>query len=165
MSNMEFNTVSLRPDNKEFIVEDWGLILIFVLSMLFIPFASFTGLDYAGMCTGMLSLVLGLILFIRYNTLLAVVWVVSNDRICRIRGWVTSNTDYVELYRVVDYQESQNILQKLLKIKNVTIVSTDKSEPLLEMYGIDSSFGLVDIIRERVEKCKKENRIYEITNQ
>lgn len=162
---MEFNTVSLRPDSKEFIVEDWGLILLFVLSMLFIPFASFTGLDYLGMCTGMFALALGFLLFIRYNTLLAVVWVVSNDRICRIKGWVTTNTDYVELYRVVDYQESQNILQKLLKIKNVTIVSTDKSEPLLEMYGIDCSYSLVDLIRERVEKCKKENRIYEITNQ
>lgn len=163
--HMEYRTVSLRPDSKEFIVEDWGWILLFILSMLFVPFASFTGMDYLAMCTGILALALGMVLFIRFNTLLAVVWVVSTDRICRIRGWVTSNTDYVELYRVVDYQESQNILQKLLKIKNVTIVSTDKSEPLLEMYGIDCGYGLVDLIRERVEKCKKENRIYEITNQ
>ena len=70
-----------------------------------------------------------------------------------------------ELYRVVDYEESQTFLQKLLKVKSVTVFSTDKSDCIMCMYGIDASNDVVRIIRSRVEKCKQEKRIYEITNR
>ena len=52
-----------------------------------------------------------------------------------------------------------------MKIKSVTIISTDKSDSTMQMYGIDASYDLVRLIRSRVEKCKTERRIYEITNR
>lgn len=45
------------------------------------------------------------------------------------------------------------------------MISTDKSDAILEMYGVSDSIDLVRIIRDRVEKSKKEKRIYEITNR
>jgi hypothetical protein len=71
----------------------------------------------------------------------------------------------VELYRVVDYQENQTFLQKMFNVKTVTVISSDKSDAILEMYGVSDSIDLVRIIRDRVEKSKKEKRIYEITNR
>ena len=35
----------------------------------------------------------------------------------------------------------------------------------MSIYGVKTTLPLVQIIRNRVEKCKQDKRIYEITNQ
>lgn len=162
---MSTTSISLRPENKEFVAENIGLITLFILSLIALPVVYTIQSDTISMVIGLLSLVLALILIVKYISLTAVVWIVNNDTICRIQGFFSRSTDYIELYRVVDYRETQNFLQKIMNVKTVTIVSTDKSDALMDIYGINYNIDLVGVIRERVEKCKKEKRIYEITNQ
>lgn len=121
--------------------------------------------NYLQLAVSFLSLLLAAVLIIRYVMLTAVVWIVRESTFCRIRGVFSRHTDYIELYRVVDYNESQTLLQKLWRVKTVSIISTDKSDSTMQMYGVKVSLDIVRLIRNRVEKCKQEKRIYEITNQ
>lgn len=162
---MNTSNVSICPDYREFLAENLGTIFLFAVSLVAMPFSSAFHIPYINILVGLASLVLALALVTRYISLTAVTWIVNEDTICRTEGFFSKKTDYVELYRVVDYQESQTFLQKLLKVKTVTVVSTDKTDAFMEIYGISANLNLVKTIRERVEKCKQDKRIYEITNR
>ena len=92
-------------------------------------------------------------------------WTISKDKICQKHGVLSRQTDYIELYRVVDYRETQTFLQRLLGVKTVTIISTDKSDPEMLIKGVPAKTDLVDYTRKLVEQNKKQNHIYEITNR
>ena len=92
-------------------------------------------------------------------------WEISDVKICRRHGILTRQTDYLELYRVVDYRESQTFLQRLFGVKTVVIISTDKSDPSMLICGVPAKEDLVTHTRNLVEQNKKENHIYEITNR
>ena len=62
-------------------------------------------------------------------------------------------------------QYPQTFWQKIWKVKTISIISTDKTDSFMSIYGVKTTLPLVQIIRNRVEKCKQDKRIYEITNQ
>lgn len=157
--------VCLRPDYRQYLAENAGMIVLFCINLLAVPLSARTTVEWFPLMVVLLSLVTAVALVVRYVMLCAVKWVIGDDTICRIEGVLSKRTDYVELYRVVDYQENQTFLQKMFNVKTVTVISTDKSDAILEMYGVSDSIDLVRIIRDRVEKSKKEKRIYEITNR
>lgn len=138
--------------------------LLLIMIFAFMPIAGFTGRHDIVNIIAATALILNVMLFCRYIVLTSVVWIINDSTICRIKGVFTKRTDYLELYRVIDYKESQSLLQKLFGIKTVTIISTDKTDNVMDIHGVSDTLPLVDIIRERVENCKKEKRIYEITN-
>ena len=49
-------------------------------------------------------------------------------------------------------------------MKSVTVFSTDQSDDVTVIPGVPADLNLIGIIRENVEKCRKEKRIYEIAN-
>ena len=91
-------------------------------------------------------------------------WIIGDETLCRVKGVFARHTDYIELYRIVDYKESQTLLQRLMGIKTITIFSTDRSDATMDMRGISVDEDVIGHIREKVEKCKIDKRIYEITN-
>lgn len=161
---MKFTNISLRPNYREFLAENVLLVLLVIVSMACIPWVASLNVKFFPLATSLLCLSLTACMVARYIILTTAVWIVNNDTICHIKGVFTRRTDYVELYRVVDYQESQTVFQKIWKVKTITIVSTDKSDAIMEFYGVPEDMNLVGIIRERVEHCKKDKRIYEIAN-
>lgn len=162
---MDTTDISIRPDFREYVAENIGVLALFTLSVFAMPASMLLQVWPLSALVGLFSLTFAVALVVRYISLIAVTWLVNADTICRRQGVFSRLTDYVELYRVVDYQESQTYFQKLLKVKTVIIVSTDKSDAVMEIYGVNSDMNLVQNIRERVEQCKKEKRIYEITNR
>ncbi len=70
----------------------------------------------------------------------------------------------MELYRIVDFEEHQSLLQQFCGLKTVRILSMDRNTPRLDLIGIFHRDDLVLIIRERVETNKRKKGIYEITN-
>ena len=74
-------------------------------------------------------------------------------------------TGEMELYRVVDYQENRSPMQQITGLKNVTLLSGDRSLPKLTLRGIRGSSRIIEHIRIRVEYNKKRRGIYEITNR
>lgn len=157
-------TLSIKPGYREFISKNTGLTFVFVLSLLAMPLLKANGVQGLTIGVSAAALLLVVILMCRYIILTSIVWIISKDTICRIKGVFCRRTDHLELYRVIDYGEYQSWLQKLLKVKTITIISTDRTDSIMNIHGVPASLSLVSIIRKRVEKCKQEKRIYEITN-
>ena len=92
-------------------------------------------------------------------------YIITSEQLIIQHGVLTRTSDYIELYRVVDFSENRDILEQLFGLKTVWIFSGDRSNPKLDIYGVKERFDVVRIIRERVEYNKKRKGIYEITNR
>ncbi len=108
--------------------------------------------------------VVGLMLLYRFWCRSTVRWIITDEQIVFIRGIFTREKDYIELYRVNDFNEVQSLTQRVLGLKSIYICSSDKSHPLLRMSGVASNIEVLDIVRKRVELNKKEKKIYEMAN-
>ena len=162
--NTPYPSIRLHPSGRQFVVQE-GMTTVCVC-LLFIAIG-YEGLMPESVVPYLLGLVLLAVLYLvyRYLYITRMVYVISDEQLKYEFGIFSSTKDFIELYRVVDYTESQTFLQKILKVKTVTIVSTDKSECVLDIFGMSKNLNLVSRIRQRVEQCKQERRIYEITNR
>lgn len=153
-------TIILKPKMAQFIADYYLLIALCLAMMLF------TGVDdgYISLfCLGG-SCLFGLLVLYRLWFFTTIQWVVGTEKIKYSRGIFNRNTDYLELYRVIDYSEEQSLIQQLLNIKSVIIFSGDRSHSTLRIYGIAENNSIIDFIRDNVELQKKQKKIYEITN-
>ena len=92
-------------------------------------------------------------------------WEIEEEKIVIRKGVISRAIDFVELYRVVDYEVKTNIVYDMFNIYNLFIYSGDRNTPSLLLYGIDEHKDILEIIRRRVELCKKKRGVYEITNR
>jgi uncharacterized membrane protein YdbT with pleckstrin-like domain len=80
-------------------------------------------------------------------------------------GVFQRKVDYLELYRIVDFNEHQTFIQQLCGLKTVSIYSGARTTPRLDIIGVKNGCEYVSLIRERVEYNKRRKGIYEITNR
>jgi len=92
-------------------------------------------------------------------------YIITSEQLIIQRGVLTRTSDYIELYRVVDFSENRDILEQLFGLKTVWIFSGDRTNPKLDIYGIRENIDVVNIVRTRVEYNKRRKGIYEITNR
>lgn len=154
---------TIYPSLRQFWVENLGFIFLFFLAIgiscyLFILDSPYTIYSSVLECSVLLCLVY------KYFTLKSFVWTITDEVIYQRYGLTYVTIDQLELYRIIDYQEVQTPLQQFLKIKNLILVSTDKTTPHLLIKGVCVDLPLMSIIRDRVEMCKSNKRIYEVTN-
>lgn len=86
------------------------------------------------------------------------------DQLMYQRGLFSVRRDYIELYRVVDFEESRSLLEIILGIKTVTVYACDRTMPCLRIIGVPKDLNVIDAIRERCIRSRKLNGIYEIAN-
>lgn len=158
------NELTLKPQFTYWLVENSHLLFLAVLLLLLSNYLKgYEILRYIG---SILSLFLLIIIFYKYiSTLLCTKWKVTAEQIEIYKGVFAKSVNYIELYRVNDYQEKKSFLQTLMNNSNVYIYSGDKSNPVLEITGIAKGTEVIKLIRERVEMQKSIKRIYEFTNQ
>ena len=111
-----------------------------------------------------IALMLSLLLLYRYLYLRRIRYCIGTEQFVSEYGIIRRKVDYMELYRIVDFQEHQSLLQQFCGLKTVSILSMDRNTPRLDLIGIFHRDDLVSIIRERVETNKRKKGIYEITN-
>ena len=156
--------MTIRADYRQFVAEDKELVAVLAFLTGAVPVVynrceqliAYTSL-------GLLAFVF-LVCLTRYVMLVTQKWVIDDDTLCRVKGVFARHTDYIELYRIVDYKESQSLLQRLMGIKTITVFSTDRSDAMVDMRGVSVDEDVVGQLRDKVEKCKNDKRIYEITN-
>lgn len=156
-----YQTIKLKPHWKQFVVSHLPqcclAVLLYVIAGIFdvrehviVQLASFA--------------------FVCYLVYKVVYWncmeyVVTDEQIIFSHGVFSHATDYMELYRVVDYQEHRTFIQQLFRVKTVIISSGDRNMPVLELLGIKENNKVIQYIRIRVEYNKRSKGIYEITNR
>lgn len=156
--------MKIRADYRQFVAEDAGLIAIMAVLTGAVPVIIRDYDRMMGIAMGSLAAFILIFLVLRYVILVNVKWLVEEETLCRIKGIFSKQTDYIEMYRITDYKENQSFLQRIMGVKTVTVYSTDRSDEVTDIPGVPADMNLIGIIRDNVEKCRKEKRIYEIAN-
>ena len=159
---MIFKPLSLRPHWAQFTINQLHWLILCLITFTIYFFSHYAILQTLSLCIG---IVLVFYLAFQIMYLARMEYIVTSDQIIFLHGVISHSTDYMELYRIVDYQESRTPVQQLTGLKNILLLSGDRTLPRLRMVGIRGSSRILDEIRARVEYNKKRRGIYEITNR
>lgn len=156
-----YRTIILQPHWLQFVIDELPEIIL--TTALF--FAA--GLESMPMPKLILCAagVLTICLIYRFIYLRRIECRINGEQLIMEHGVFTRKSDYLELYRIVDFKEHRTIMQQIFGLKTVTIFSGDRNTPKLDIIGVKNDFDLVSVLRERVAYCKKSSGVYEITNR
>ena len=156
-----FNIITLRPHWGQYIISQGFL---FLVSLVLFLVAGHDAVTFK-----MPFLVLGTVtmLMTLYGCLYLskLQYVISAEQLIVQQGVFHRTSDYIELYRIVDFSEQRDILEQFFGLKTISIYSGDRTNPKLDIYGVKEKLDVVGIIRERVEYNKQRRGVYEITNR
>ena len=77
------------------------------------------------------------------------------------RGVFQRKVDFLEMYRIKDFDQEQSLVMRMLGLMHIRLMTSDISHPMLELKGIPIS-NIADVLRQLIEKSRKENRVYAI---
>ena len=83
----------------------------------------------------------------------------SEDRLFRETGLLNLNEEEVLLYRVRDVSLSRSLWQRIFGVGTITVHSSDKTSPTLEVINAKDSKSVKELIFTNVEKAKEERRM------
>ncbi len=155
-----FRSIVLRPHAAQFLIDELPLMLLCAAALVY---GGMEGLPLGGLAT-VVALLLAALLAYRFIYLRRMRCRIGQELLVSEHGILRRKTDYMELYRIVDFREHQSLLQQLFGLKTVSILSMDRSTPRLDIVGVRRSSDIVPLLRERVEYNKQRKGIYEITN-
>lgn len=79
----------------------------------------------------------------------------SEDRLFRETGLLNLNEEEVLLYRVRDVSLSRSLWQRIFGVGTITVHSSDKTSPTLEVINVKDSKSVKELIFTNVEKQRK----------
>jgi len=80
---------------------------------------------------------------------------VTEDRLIKRSGFFKTTTDELLIYRIMDIRLVRGLGQKIFGFGTVTLISTDKSTPSIELKNIKKS----DDVRRFLSKLIEEQRV------
>ena len=83
----------------------------------------------------------------------------SEDRLFVSEGFLSIKDDEVLLYRVRDIDTKRSLWQRLFGVGTVTVMSSDKSMPTLELKNIKDPVAVKEMIHTQVEEMKIRRRV------
>ena len=156
-----FRVITLRPH--------WGQYIISQGLMFLVSLVLFLVAGHDAITIKLPFLILGSVtmLMMLYGCLYLskLQFIISSEQLIIQHGVFHRSSDYIELYRIVDFSEQRDILEQLFGLKTVSIYSGDRTNPKLDIFGVMEKVDVVGIIRERVEYNKQRRGVYEITNR
>ena len=158
---IKFKPLSLRPHWLQFSINQLGWLILCLMAFTMYFNFHFIMVDiflYVGIA-------ILLYLFYQVIYLARMEYIVTSDQIIFLHGVISHSTDYMELYRVIDYQQHRSLMQQLTGLKTVVIYSGDRNTPVMSIIGMKEKMDVVAEIRRRVEYNKQMKHIYEITNR
>lgn len=153
--------LSLRPHWLQFVIDETKVFLCLIVCLVIAMGFDFTYHKWFYLLAGFF----GFVLLCKLAYLMRMEYIITAEQIIICKGILVHSTDYVELYRVIDYQQKRSFFQQLLGLKDVTIYSGDRNNPKVTMSGVREDLDVVYEIRQRVEFNKRRRGIYEFTNQ
>ena len=156
----QIQRIVLQPHAGQFVINELPTLVLCCAGWVY---GGMEGLPLTALAVPV-ALLLSLILLYRFVYLRRIRYRIGTEQLVSEHGIIRRKVDYMELYRIVDFQEHQSLLQQLFGLKTVSIFSMDRNTPRLDLIGIRRSNDIVTLIRERVEYNKRKKGIYEITN-
>ena len=86
-------------------------------------------------------------------------YALSEDRLFLSVGLLSIKDDEILLYRVRDISSSRSLWQRLFGVGTVTVVSSDKTMPVLVLKNIKRPMAVKELIHNQVEEMKIRRRM------
>ena len=161
---MTDNNIILKPKFL-FWLTSYSFFIVLVGIVIFLS-KTYDQYEFVKPLGAIISLTIFIFLFYKYiDMLICTKWIVTDEQILIKKGVFAKSVNYLELYRVFDYEEKKSFIQALCRNTSIYIHSGDKSHPILCMYGLQKDDTIISTIRQRVERQREVKRIYEFTNQ
>ena len=84
----------------------------------------------------------------------------GGDRLFCEKGFLNLKADEILLYRVRDLRLSMNLWQRIFGVGTVTVVSSDKSLPSLELKNVRHPRQVKELVHQQVEQAKEKRRMH-----
>jgi hypothetical protein len=84
---------------------------------------------------------------------------ITSYRIDYEHGIVSKNIDTLELWHVDDISYHQSLVDRMLKVGNITVVSNDATTPKLELKGLPDARPIFDSLKNRVIAVKRQRGV------
>lgn len=84
---------------------------------------------------------------------------IKDDRLFIERGFFTTNIDEILLYRIRDVSVKITLGQKIFGVGTITVISSDKTNPTLEIKNIKNPREIKEILHKNIEQMKDKKRI------
>lgn len=157
---MNQKTIILHPDWRQFVINELPT-LLFTVAMYVVG-----GLDCIPFASVFFCMALASTFQIYYCFvyLKGMTYTIGDEQLIYEHGVFTRSRDYIELYRVIDYDEHRSFMQQLMGLKNIRVHSGDRTTPMLDIIGVREDMELVRLLRERVSYNRKRMNIHEFAN-
>ena len=83
----------------------------------------------------------------------------SEDRLFTSVGFLNLRDDEILLYRVRDLDTNRTLWQRLFGVGTVTVISSDKTQPVLALKNIKDPIMVKELLHKQVEECKLKRRL------
>ena len=83
----------------------------------------------------------------------------SEDRLFQSVGFLSIKDSELLLYRVRDIDTSRNLWQRIFGVGTVTVMSSDKTSPTLELKNIKNPMAVKELLHKQVEEMKIRRRV------
>jgi uncharacterized membrane protein YdbT with pleckstrin-like domain len=144
MTTINYNPVSVSPNQ----LLNIGYLII-LLTLLYLDIRP-------------LAVVALIILIIKALNLHCTTWTIQQDNLIEKTGILNVNTEEVLLYRVKDIRLYEPLLYRLVGLSQLTIITSDYTNPSITLYGIKNGEKLMNIIRQLVANSRKVEGVKEI---
>ena len=155
-----YSDVQIRPDWRQLLIDE----LVSILGALALLVVG--GLDSVPYHSVFFCIALVLVFKVYYRLvyLRGIHYTITGEQLVYEHGVFTRSRDYIELYRIVDFDEKRNFLQLILGLKTIVVHSGDRTMPKLRIIGIREGTEVVECLRERVSYNRKRMDIHEFAN-
>ena len=86
-------------------------------------------------------------------------YALSEDRLFVSVGFLNIKDDEILLYRVRDIDTSRSLGQRIFGVGTVTVVSSDKTMPNLELKNVKDPIFVKELLHKQVEEMKIQRRV------
>ena len=86
-------------------------------------------------------------------------YALSEDRLFLSVGFLSIKDDEVLLYRVRDIDTKRSLWQRMFGVGTVTVVSSDKTTPNLELKNVKDPLMVKELLHKQVEEMKIQRRV------
>ena len=157
--NNESGEIVFRPKFIYYFTKHFFLFVFFLMA----SFACVYVHDkYAKLIISGICMIMMFFLLFRYiSIMMCTKWTVTDKSIIIQKGILVKTTNETALFRVIDFAEKQNIIQSIFHNTDLYVYSSDKTDPVLCLFGIDKDQLSFEEIKKRVKEQREANQIHE----
>ena len=105
------------------------------------------------------TVILPLIVYLRTRF---TIYELTEERFREKTGILSQTIEELELYRVRDYSVEKPFIMRLFGLGNLTLLTSDKTNPKIYLYAIKNVENVRDLFRKNVEATRKKTGTKEV---